>query len=376
MQFYTRLSDESRALKKRVSQIPIPSNLPLWRNFLIGLILLFSAPCVLFVTPELWQFHPVVESIVIFLFAGIFAIGFLLIGTTQHHGSHGGFSQNPTINYWISKTIFLMGMWDKNWRMQHVVLHHTYTNLYNKDPDVRSAEAAKMIFSPFSSTRPYSGQARKWFVFFIYGLTFIVWLTYGDFRRVIEYHGIDRRQYNNDKSLVRCLLEISIFKICYFGLAIALPLYMGTPWYIVIPFLLIGLWLAGSLLMPIFQMAHISTKTRHFHDPNELPIHEEIDQYEHAMLTTVDFYFENKFLNGILTNLFGYLNYQVVHHIFPGKSPLIYPEISRLLETWYDEVKYFKLQLRDAWKAHLDYLVQLTDEEFITMTRSGELREM
>ena len=47
----------------------------------------------------------------------------------MHDANHGAYSRNETINKAIGNVLILLGGSAVNWKIQHNVLHHTYTNV-------------------------------------------------------------------------------------------------------------------------------------------------------------------------------------------------------------------------------------------------------
>ena len=56
--------------------------------------------------------------------------------SVMHDGNHNAYSKNPLINKLSGFGLNLMGGYDLNWRIQHNLLHHTYTNIDGMDEDV------------------------------------------------------------------------------------------------------------------------------------------------------------------------------------------------------------------------------------------------
>ena len=59
-------------------------------------------------------------------------MGFGMAGiglSVMHDGNHNAYSKNPLINKFSGFGLNLMGGYDLNWRIQHNLLHHTYTNV-------------------------------------------------------------------------------------------------------------------------------------------------------------------------------------------------------------------------------------------------------
>lgn len=55
----------------------------------------------------------------------------------QHDANHGAYSRNTTLEYLLGTTLDMVGASSFMWKQQHVVGHHTYTNVEGLDPDIR-----------------------------------------------------------------------------------------------------------------------------------------------------------------------------------------------------------------------------------------------
>lgn len=365
---YAQMSPASNKYRKLVAQLAKAqiSEYPLWRNLIIALTLFLAPPIILFSTPALWTWYGVL------LCTPFFAFGFTMIGTTQHTAGHGGFGKHKKASLFVRNAMYVLGIWLPNWLLEHNHYHHLHTNSYGKDRDLDSAEKVKMAFSPKTKIEPTSKQARWLFVMGIYSLTFLSWIPMADITRLKRYHGLGRFP---NKSWARCLTELLTFKIAYFFIIMGIPLLLGTPLYIVLPFWIVGWAMSGMLMMPIFQIAHINTFTRHY-DNDHSPEEEGYDFYEHTLNTTIDFYWETPIINRIMTNVIGWLNYQTPHHHFRGINPRYYKDVSELIENqeWADGVKYYRVPFMTALKSHFEYMGQLTHEEFRAVR--AELHDM
>jgi linoleoyl-CoA desaturase len=84
------------------------------------------------------------------LFFGLWllmAFGMIGIGTSvMHDAQHGTYSSHKWVNKAIGFILEIIGGYTVTWRIQHNVLHHTYTNVAGLDEDI---DAIKLLrFSP------------------------------------------------------------------------------------------------------------------------------------------------------------------------------------------------------------------------------------
>ena len=74
---------------------------------------------------------------ILFLMWVIMAGGMSGIGLSiMHDANHGSYSKNKTVNQVLSYLINFVGGNVANWRIQHNVLHHTFTNIEGADQDM------------------------------------------------------------------------------------------------------------------------------------------------------------------------------------------------------------------------------------------------
>ncbi len=56
------------------------------------------------------------------------------IGTSiMHDANHGSYAADGRINKFISYILEIIGGYTANWKIQHNILHHTYTNISGLD---------------------------------------------------------------------------------------------------------------------------------------------------------------------------------------------------------------------------------------------------
>src|SRR5687767_6962470 len=66
------------------------------------------------------------------LFLNFAVMGVAMAGigmSVMHDAAHNAYTSSPTINRYLSYSLNLIGGTVFNWKIQHNVLHHTYTNI-------------------------------------------------------------------------------------------------------------------------------------------------------------------------------------------------------------------------------------------------------
>src|SRR6185295_2243717 len=102
----------------------------------------------------------------------------------MHDANHGAYSQKPWINNIMGYSLNLVGANAFNWKIQHNVLHHTDTNIYEVDEDISPRGALRM--APDSPWKPFH-RFQYLYAWFLYGLMTIIWVTGKDFFRLVRY---------------------------------------------------------------------------------------------------------------------------------------------------------------------------------------------
>ena len=309
-------------LKKRVDQYFIDNQKSKYANktMIIKTIVLLAAyiiPYLILVTFT----PPIAISLFLWLVMGAAISGIGM--SVMHDANHGAFSQNSTINKWLGYTINLAGAGAMNWKLQHNILHHTYTNVANLDEDIKDCGVIKL--SPHEKAG--SLHRFQWlYAFFFYGILTLYWVLLKDF---IQYYSFIKSGINRQSKPenTRMLIGLIIMKLSYFAILFVVPtLIFHIPFsQILIGFLLMH-FAAGLVLTVIFQLAHTVEGTQH-PLPNEEGIIEK-DWAIHQLETTVNFSPRNKWLSWYV----GGLNFQIEHHLFPKVCHVHYPKLAPIVK--------------------------------------------
>ncbi|MBC8046904.1 MAG: acyl-CoA desaturase [Fimbriimonadaceae bacterium] len=250
------------------------------------------------------------------------------IGTSvMHDANHGTYSSNKRVNNFISYILEVVGGYRVTWRIQHNVLHHTYTNVAGLDEDMDS-----IILLRFSPRQP-----RYWFhryqyiyAWFFYMIMTLFWMTAKDYLQVIRYkqHDLLIKQH---VSLKQALFRITLYKLFYYSYILVLPiLFSGMPWYCVVMGFLLMHFTAGLFLSCIFQPSHIM-ETSAFASPmlTNGKSHMEDTWAVHEVVNTANFAPDSRLLSWFV----GGLNYQIEHHLFPGVCHVHYKDIAPIVKS-------------------------------------------
>lgn len=298
------------------------ANTEMWIKTIV-MLLLYFVPYILMVTGlaagNPWLF---------FGFWFLMGLGMSGIGTAvMHDANHGTYSPNKRVNSFISYILEIIGGYTVNWKIQHNVLHHTYTNVEGLDEDIDSMGLLRL--SPHQPRRWYH-RYQHIYAWFFYMIMTLYWMTAKDFLQVIRYKKHDLLIKQNI-SLKQALLRITAYKLFYYSYIMVLPiLFSGMPWYFVVGGFLLMHFTAGLFLSCIFQPAHIMETS-----PFALPVDTDGKKRManswavHEVVNTTNFAPDNRLLSWFI----GGLNFQIEHHLFTGVCHVHYKKLSPIVQS-------------------------------------------
>lgn len=273
--------------------------------------------------------------------------------SVMHDANHGAYSNSERVNRNVGYILNLLGGACYNWKIQHNVLHHTYTNITGHDEDIAGQKSLR--FSPHS---PRKGvHKHQWYyAFLLYGVLTLYWAVGKD---LVQYFNYKRKGLNKNKPAQNRSLfaKITIIKVCYLFLFLVVPVLVSTiPFYQILLGFVLMHFVAGIILSVVFQLAHTIEET-------EFPMPNEEGAIDHAwavhqMKTTADFSRKNKLISWYV----GGLNFQVEHHLFPKICHVHYPNISPIVEATAKEYGVPFLDNKTfgiAFKSHLSFLKKM-----------------
>lgn len=270
----------------------------------------------------------------------------------MHDANHGTFSKYKWMNNVMGFTLNLVGGSSFTWKVQHNILHHSFTNVYQLDEDIDDKPFLRL--SPHGKKRSYH-RFQDRYAWVLYSLATVSWILFKDFKQVFLYNG---KGITKDTGYNPTTVTLSIFltKFTYVALILIIPMIFVAKWYIILLGFLLLHVLAGFMITVIFQLAHVVEGAEHHH----LERQSELDNTWalHQLATTANF--ANK--NRILTWMIGGLNYQIEHHLFPHISHIHYPEISKIVKKTAKEcgLKYNEfVTMFGAMKSHARMLKQI-----------------
>ncbi|GJM34044.1 MAG: fatty acid desaturase [Saprospiraceae bacterium] len=273
--------------------------------------------------------------------------------SVMHDANHGSYSTNQTVNKVLGYLSNFIGGYHVNWKIQHNVLHHSFTNVDGFDEDINKPGIIR--FSPTQKRKSFF-RFQAFYAPLLYGVMTLYWFTSKDFEQVVRYKKKNLLA-SQGLTLKKALAHLVFNKTWYVALTLILPIIMvQLPWWqTLLGFVLMHI-ICGLVLALIFQPAHVIEETD-FYLPAENGTVEN-SWAIHQMKTT------SNFANGsvIFSWLIGGLNYQIEHHLFPNICHVHYRKISSIVKETaekYNLPYYHHETFFAAVKSHFTLLNQL-----------------
>jgi len=341
-----------KVLKQRVNDYFKDNNLSRYGNasmvfktICMFLIYLIPFSCLLFLNLNIWVY-----------LACWMVMGFGMAGlglSVMHDANHGAYSKNEKVNKWVGYVLFMLGGSDVNWRIQHNILHHTYTNVTGMDEDINPG--AVMRFSPHEKRRKLH-RFQHFYAWFFYSLMTLLWFVSKDYRQTYRYEKLGLTS-TQKTTLKKQIFTLIVSKTVYALVTIVLPLLLSPfSWWVTISGFLLMHAIAGLALACIFQPAHVVPTS-------DFPLPDDSGNI-HADWAVSQLYNTANFAPGarLFSWYVGGLNYQVEHHLFPNICHVHYRKISKIVS---ETAKEYNLPYHSyktfygALKAHTKLLYRL-----------------
>lgn len=254
----------------------------------------------------------------VFMAFGMAGIGMSIM----HDANHGSYSPSAKVNRWVGYLINIVGGSSFVWKIQHNLLHHSFTNIEGHDGDIDAGGILRL--SPNSERRFYH-RFQYIYAWFLYGLMTLNWATVKDFKQFLQFRakgltakgrGLFAWQFS----------RMTMAKLSYYVLLLVLPMLLSpVAWWVTLLFFLSMHFIAGVILSAIFQSAHVMPQVE-FPQPNEAG-RMETNWFVHQLQTTCNFSPGSRVFSWFV----GGLNYQIEHHLFPNVSHVHYRHLSRIV---------------------------------------------
>lgn len=284
--------------------------------------------------------------------------------SVMHDALHGSYSKKAFVNKMMGNSIYLLGANAFVWKVQHNVLHHTYTNIHGMDEDINTKVVIRL--SQQAPVRSFH-RFQHIYVFFLYGFLSLHLLA-NDLFKLLNYNRtgmVKQQKASIDKELIRLIS----LKLLYLFFVLVVPVLVTSLlwWQVLLGFIAMHLT-AGLILSLVFQMAHI-VEGAHQPMPNQEGNIENAWAV-HQLQTTANFSRNSRFLNWFI----GGLNFQIEHHLFPNICHVHYPKISAIVEKTAAEFNLpynIKPTFAHALKSHINMLKALGQDKGLTASKGG-----
>ena len=310
-----------KTLNKRVNGYFKDNNIPRSGNWKLHLktVIMFS----IYLTPYFVLLTLNVPTWLQLVLTIIMGIGMAGIGmNVMHDANHGAYSSKKWINKILGSSIYILAGNAYNWKVQHTVLHHTYTNIHGHDEDLEAGRVLR--FSKHAKWYSFH-RFQHYYGVLLYGLLTFNWALTTDFQQTYRYlkRKLSFGKFPNPSTQWSILI---ITKVIYFALWIVIPiLFFNIVWWKILIGFFIMHYVAGIILSVVFQLAHVVEDAEVFLPDTSGTMKN--TWAIHQLFTTVNFATKNKIMNWFT----GGLNHQVEHHIFPHISHIHYTKISKIV---------------------------------------------
>ena len=269
------------------------------------------------------------NPLVLLAFCVLMGLGTAGIGLSiMHDANHNSYSSKAWINETIGYALNVIGGNAFTWKVQHNVLHHTFTNIHDADEDISPRGVLRMC--PKSTWKPVH-QYQHIYAWPLYGLLTFVWTAFKDYGRIIRYQK-DGLVAKMKTSYGKEWMILIISKIIYITYTLVIPaLILPFAWYWIFAGFFIMHFISGFILAIIFQPAHVIDGTEYPDpDPNGRL---ENNWAIHQLHTTTNFAQRSRIFSWYV----GGLNLQVEHHLFPNICHVHYKRISGIVRSTAEE---------------------------------------
>ena len=328
VRFKRKPSDFSKTLKERVDAYFKENGLSRqgdWRMYAKTVLMLglFFTPWAFIAfggTGGGWQFW-VAEIVMGFGLAGIGL-------NVMHDANHGSFSKHKWVNQTVSYVLDLVGGSSALWRIQHNVLHHSFTNIEGLDEDIDTPGILR-----FTPNRPLKKIHKLQFIYAwgFYSIMTLFWMTAKDWLALARYRkkGLVKSSGSSVGQLTRDLI---ISKLLYFGYIMVLPaLFSGLPFWKIIVGWMVMHAVTGLILASIFQPAHVLEDLQFAQGEKGASM--EDDNLSHQLKSTANFGTRSR----LFTWMCGGLNHQIEHHLFPQVCHIHFSDLAPIVRKTAEE---------------------------------------
>lgn len=251
-------------------------------------------------------------------------------GWVQHEGGHNSFTGNMTIDKIVQNVFIGFGLLADGsmWNSMHNK-HHATTQKIGYDMDLDTAPLVLFYDNPDSRT-----SLQKWWLKY-QAYTFLP-VTSGMIVMLFWIFYLHPRKIIRDRNIMQATV-VSVGHLTRVFLFVKLGSNVSV--YYAICYHILSLWITGMYLFGQFSLSHTFMPVV---ESNENPT-----WVRYSLEHTVDIEPHNFAVSWVM----GYLNNQVIHHLFPSMPQYRGPEVSKefavFCKKW--DLKYNIITYREAW---------------------------
>ncbi|KAJ9447426.1 Delta(5) fatty acid desaturase A [Diplonema papillatum] len=246
----------------------------------------------------------------------------------MHDCSHGAFSHSPLAWDVVGQGVMDLyaGASMTAWHLQHVVGHHVWTNVFETDPDMppaRQGDPRRLV------------DKQEWTSMYAYQHIYLP-LAYGVLALKVRWTDVTHAWGPEMAGTMRVRKHTAMWKaqwiivkalwVCWRWLV---PLFVfKVPFFWLCTLFLVSDMITGWYLAFNFQVSHVSTEADYpfGHDDRPQDVCEDVWSVS-QIKTSVDY----SHGSWLMAWMCGALNYQTVHHLYPGISQYQYPAIAPII---------------------------------------------
>ena len=284
----------------------------------------------------------------------IASISWMSLGfNVMHDASHYAISMNPQINESISKLYNGLNLWNsKIWFYHHVLHHHSFTGILYRDPDVSHyypfaiKKREDQSRSIWKITQQNQESVIPFLIFLFPGQHVSQSISYAiaSFRRKLWRINLPDTNHTSNFYDPLDMLGVFITLACF-----RLAILRGNLVYLILFAVSNNIIYALNVIFDHDSIENLVT-----------------NEYDGDNWMKMQVQHSSNFINGdhAWTRIFGSINYQIEHHLFPSMSNYYYPEIQPIVEEYCREKNIPYVHHSTLFEAWCSYISGLTYNKY------------
>lgn len=249
-----------------------------------------------------------------------------MIGFCMMHGSsHNAFSKKPSVNYLglLFSPWMLWNHW--TWLQHHVYGHHSYTGVCGKDPDIHNLDL--ILRKHFEAKERPTTRFQHIYIWLL-----LILLPGQHMGQIILYPLlplITKKIFITPviKARSKIVFHSTLIIAASLSFHILLPLYFHSLSTALLLWLTNITWMGISYFFNVLPNHDTESTLRNHPTPGK-----KMDWGEQQVRCTGNHSNTNSWSHYIITQLWGGMNYQIEHHLFPTINHTHYHEVSQIVQ--------------------------------------------